>query len=88
MSLTRQIGSTLTLDVRYIGTLTRKQDSSIDLNTTNWLSNGLKEAFDAARAGGESDLLNQLMPPFTFWFGVSGADQLRTKFLTRGPLAT
>jgi hypothetical protein len=73
LALTRQIGSSLTIDVRYIGTLSRKQVSSIDINENNWMNNGLKEAFDAARAGGESALLNQLMPPFSFWFARTGA---------------
>ena len=47
MALTRQIGSSLTIDVRYIGTLSRKQIGTINLNANNWLSNGLKDAFDA-----------------------------------------
>ncbi len=88
MALTRQIGSSLTVDVRYIGTLSRKQMGVIDINTNNWLKNGLKEALDEARAGGNPALLNQLAPPFTFWFGVSGADQVRTHYLTATPLAT
>ena len=35
MSLTRNIGSSLTVDVRYIGTLSRKQMSSVNLNSVN-----------------------------------------------------
>ena len=49
LSLTRNIGSNLTVDVRYIGTLSRKQTASINLNTSNYLENGLKEMFDCAR---------------------------------------
>jgi len=49
LSLTRNIGSNLTVDLRYIGTLSRKQTSSINLNTSNYLTNGLKEMFDCAR---------------------------------------
>jgi hypothetical protein len=87
LALTRQIGSSLTVDVRYIGTLSRKQIGTINLNTNNWVNNGLKEAFDAARAGGESALLDQLMPAFSFWFAGSGAAQLRTHYLTSTSLA-
>jgi len=87
LALTRQVSSTLTVDVRYIGTLSRKQVGTINLNTNNWMHNGLKEALDLARAGGESALLDQLMPPFSFWFSSSGAQQLRTHYLTSGPLA-
>jgi hypothetical protein len=59
---------------------------SIDLNTNNWLKNGLKEAFDTARAGGESALLNQLLPSGSLG-GVagSGATQLRS---SSGPYGT
>ena len=52
--------SKLTLDFRYIGTLSRKLPSNIDLNAVNFLNNGLKEAFDAARSGGDSPLLDQM----------------------------
>jgi hypothetical protein len=52
LSVTRSIRSNLTLDVRYIGTLSRKQwDPVVNVNQANFLYNGLKEAFDAARAG-------------------------------------
>ena len=33
---------------------------NIDLNSVNFLYNGLKEAFDAARRGGDSPLLDQM----------------------------
>jgi hypothetical protein len=46
--------------VKYIGTLSRKLYSSINLNAPNFLFNGLKEAFDVARAGGESPLLDKM----------------------------
>jgi hypothetical protein len=58
LSISRQIGSQVTLDVRYVGTLARKGVSSLNLNSANWLYNGLKEAFDAARAGGTNNLLD------------------------------
>jgi len=60
LSITRDVNSHLTLDARYIGTLTRKNFNSFDLNTPNFLTNGLKQAFDAARAGKDSPLLDQM----------------------------
>src|SRR5262245_22066742 len=60
LSITRDVNSHLTLDARYIGTLTRKNFDSFDLNTPNFLTNGLKQAFDLARAGKESPLLDQM----------------------------
>jgi hypothetical protein len=60
LSLTRNITSNITLDMRYIGTLQRKGQSGVNLNAANIWNNGLKEAFDAARYGGESALLDKM----------------------------
>jgi len=60
LSITKDLNSHLTLDARYIGTLTRKNYNSFDLNSPNFLTNGLKEAFDLARAGKDSPLLDQM----------------------------
>jgi hypothetical protein len=43
-----------------VGTLSRKLYGTLDVNASNFLYNGLKEAFDAARTGGESSLLDQM----------------------------
>jgi hypothetical protein len=62
LAVTRSITPNLTLDLRYVGTLARKQRSaSNDINIPNFLTNGLKEAFDAVRAGGDSQLLNDML---------------------------
>jgi hypothetical protein len=60
MAMTRNLGQNFTLDLRYIGTLSRKLYGTININEENFLSNGLKEAFDAARTGGESALMDQM----------------------------
>jgi hypothetical protein len=60
MAVTRNVGRKLTVDVRYVGTLSRKLYAGLDINASNFLYNGLKEAFDAARGGGESTLLDQM----------------------------
>jgi hypothetical protein len=60
LSFTRNITSNVILDVRYIGTLQRKNTNTINVNAANIWNNGLKEAFDAARYGGESTLLNKM----------------------------
>jgi hypothetical protein len=60
MAVTRNLGGKVTLDARYIGTLSRKLYDSLNINSPNFLYNGLKEAFDAARAGSESDLLDRM----------------------------
>jgi hypothetical protein len=80
-AVTRNVGSKLTVDVRYIGTLTRKLSGSMNINIPNFVGNGLRDAFDAARRGGESALLDTmfrgLTNPATNPTG-SGAQHLRT----------
>jgi len=51
LSVTRNLNRFLTLDVRYIGTLQRKQQGSLNLNLTNYFANGLFEEFRKLRAG-------------------------------------
>lgn len=60
LSVTRTIRPNLTVDVRYLGTLARKQFMGLNLNTPNFRSNGLKDAFDIVRADGEATLLNNI----------------------------
>jgi hypothetical protein len=100
LSITKEVNSHLTVDARYIGTLTRKNFSSLDLNVPNFLNNGLKQAFDAARAGQNSALLDQMFrginlagdgfgPVGTTLNGVvqTGALHLRNNATVRGNLA-
>jgi hypothetical protein len=55
LAVTRSINRNLTVDLRYIGTLGRKQlNAAFQINQPNFRSNGLKAAFDAARAGNDS----------------------------------
>jgi hypothetical protein len=61
LTVTRSVGSNMTVEARYLGTLGRKQwNAQLQINQPNFLTNGLKEAFDAVRAGGESDLLSRM----------------------------
>jgi hypothetical protein len=60
LAVTRNVGNNLTVDARYIGTTSRKLYGTVEINSANFLFNGLKEAFDAARSGGESALLDQM----------------------------
>ena len=65
LSVTRNVTEKVTLDFKYIGTLTRKLQTNMDLNSPNFLFNGLKEAFDSARRGGESQLLDRMFQGLT-----------------------
>jgi hypothetical protein len=60
LSITRSVQRNLNVDLRYVGTLSRKQYTTIPLNSQNFLYNGLLAEFDRIRTGGESPLLNQM----------------------------
>ncbi|PYS52818.1 MAG: hypothetical protein DMG13_14935, partial [Acidobacteria bacterium] len=73
LSVTRSISQHLTMDVRYIGTLGRKQwNAAFQINQPNFLYNGLKEAFDAARAGDDNNLSLQVMENMFKGINVAG----------------
>ena len=60
LSLTRSLRKNMVLDVRYVGTMQVKGFRDLNINLPNFLYNGLKEAFDSVRAGGESALLDAM----------------------------
>ena len=73
LSLTRSVSSNVTVDLRYIGTLGRKQwNAAFQINQPNFLLNGLKEAFDAARAGNDSSPALQVLENMFRGINVSG----------------
>jgi hypothetical protein len=75
LALTRNITSNLEVNIRYVGTISRKLMGTININQPNFLTNGLLEAFNTARMGGESKLLDDLLIGLTG--GGSGAAFLR-----------
>jgi hypothetical protein len=75
LAIARNITSNLEVDVKYIGTLSRKLQGTLNINLPNFMTNGLLQAFNSARAGGESTLLDNLLAPVR---GTqSGASYLR-----------
>jgi hypothetical protein len=62
LSITRSVNRNVTVDVRYIGTLSRKTYTVQDLNINNFRDNGLLAALDAVRRGDDANtgLLNQI----------------------------
>ncbi len=89
LSLTRNVSNSLTLDFRYIGTLSRKLTDTVNLNSTNFVNNHLLEAFNIARNGGQSTLLNSIIPAssLTRTATDTGTDQLRKSTFTQTYLA-
>lgn len=73
LAVTRSLTPSLTLDVRYIGTLGRRQwNVAFDTNVPNFLYNGLKEAFDAARAGNDSSPALQILEDMFKGINIAG----------------
>ena len=61
-SITSSIRRNLTVDIRYIGTQSKKQESDINLNLNNvYFNQELYGALDAARRGDDPLLLTQMM---------------------------
>jgi Ca-activated chloride channel homolog len=86
LSVVRNLSTNWTLDVRYIGTLSRKQSGLFDLNSPNIWNNGLKEAFDAARKGDDSNPAVQLLD--RMFAGVNIAGSKYSYANSYGPVGT
>ena len=88
MSLTRNIGKNLTADLRYIGTLSRNQITTTNLNSVNYLANDFYKELIKVRTGEESLLINSLFPAGTMVAGAyTGSEQLRRYSSTNANLA-
>jgi len=72
LSITRELKKNVTLDVRYVGTKGTKLYGTIPLNQPNFLTNGLKEALDITRAGGDAPLLDKMLNGLNLNPGVAG----------------
>jgi hypothetical protein len=62
LSVTRNVNRNVIVDMRYIGTLSRKSYATQNLNLANFRSNGLLAALDALRRGDDANtgLLDQM----------------------------
>jgi hypothetical protein len=73
LSVTRSVTRNLSVDVRYIATLGRRQwNVAFDTNVPNFLYNGLKEAFDAARSGDDSSPALQVLEQMFNGINIAG----------------
>jgi hypothetical protein len=98
LEIQREVAKNTTIEIRYIGTKGSRLWSNVDINQVNWLktdgSSQLFEAFNTARAGGESALLNQIFNGVALTgtcvvngTTCTGAQVLRTNATTRPFLA-
>ena len=99
LSVTRSLTRNSTLDVRYTGTLARKQIGGMDLNTSTVMYNPeLFRALEVTRSGGNDPLFDQMFAgirlsgvpgtvPVVNGTTSRGSEQLRQSTATRGSLA-
>jgi Carboxypeptidase regulatory-like domain len=95
----REVAKNTTVEIRYVGTKGTKLWYAVDINQLNWLktdgSSALFQAFNTARAGGESALLDQIFNGIALTGGCgvvngstcTGARTLRSNTTTRQQLA-
>jgi hypothetical protein len=61
LSIQRELAHNTTLDISWIGNKATKLFSATQLNETNIFENGILDAFNITRAGGDSPLFNQML---------------------------
>jgi hypothetical protein len=81
ISYQREVWNKTMLEIAYVGRRAEHLFGAYNVNQAEYLSNGFLDAFVAAKNGGESALLNQLLGPDTRRLaGESGAAMLRRLF--------
>jgi len=90
LEIQRELARNLTLEARYIGSKGTKLWGRINLNTVNVFENGILEAFEITRAGGDAPLFDQMLQGLNLGLGVingttvTGSASLRQSTLTFG----
>jgi hypothetical protein len=82
LGVTRSIASNMTLDVKYVGTRGVKLHSTMNLNEPDFRNNGLLQALEITRAGGDAPMFDQMLRGLNIGSGVigttiSGSEALR-----------
>jgi hypothetical protein len=93
LELQRELARNLTLEARYIGSKGTKLWGRINLNTVNIFENGILNAFNITRTGGDAVLFDNMLRGLNLGSGVingttvTGSASLRTNTQTRGFIA-
>jgi hypothetical protein len=69
----RELARNLTFEVRYVGSKGTKLYNGVSLNDVEIFKNGILEAFNITRAGGDAPLLSQMLNGLTLNPGTNGA---------------
>ena len=92
LGITRSLTRNVTLDVRYLGTKGVKLHGSVNLNDADFRNNGLMQALEITRTGGNAPLFDQMLGGLNIGSGVigqtiSGSEALRRHASFRTDLA-
>jgi hypothetical protein len=82
-SITRTLPGNAMFEVRYVGTKGTKLLRGTNVNETNVIENGIAAAFNQARVGGDSPLLNQIFGRYAP-SGQTGSQFVLTSTATQG----
>jgi hypothetical protein len=93
LEIQRELASNFTLEARYIGSKGTKLYGRTNLNTVNIFENGILQAFNTTRTGGNAQLFDDMLRGLNLGSGVingttvTGSASLRANTLTRAQLA-
>ena len=93
LEIQRELARNLTLEARYIGSKGTKLWGRINLNTVNIFENGILDAFNITRAGGDAKLFDDMLRGLNLGLGsingttVTGSASLRSNNIFRSQLA-
>jgi hypothetical protein len=92
--VTRSLPANLLLDVKYVGTRGVKLHSTLNYNEPDFRNNGLLQALNITRAGGNAPIFDQMFNGLNFGAGigvvgqdVTGSEALRRHTTFRGNIA-
>jgi len=86
-SLSRALRGNTTIEVRYVGTKGTELLRGTNVNETNVIENGIANAFNIVRAGGDSPLINQIFGRYAA-AGQTGSQLVLTNSATNTFFAT
>jgi hypothetical protein len=93
LEIQRELASNLTFEARYVGTKGTKLLGRIPLNTVNIFENGILDAFEITRSGGDAPLFDRMLMGLNLGSGVingntvTGSASLRANSLFRNHIA-
>jgi len=86
-SLSRALPGNVSIEVRYVGTKGTKLLRGTNVNETNVIENGIANAFNLVRTGGDSPLIDQIFGRYA-GAGQTGSQLVLTNSATNGFFAT